>query len=148
LGGENPTTGKEQKMATENPGPLVTREAGSNVTNKRFVVNNGVNKVDRASVAGSQVDGVAVMTHNVTGATVIAGTPVAICKSGTVIVECGGNVATGAIVMTDSVGRAVTWTGDDPAEFAVGKNIGEAGALGKDIPLELFGLAQTPGVAP
>jgi hypothetical protein len=139
-------------MATENPLQIVSREAGTNVTNKRCVVEAGINIVNRASTEGQRIDGVVAyksLPLNAATQTITSGDPAPICKSGTVIVESGGDVAANAEVMTDSVGRAITHDATAPTKFSFGVNRGKAvvGA-GKDLSIELWAHAQTPGVTP
>jgi hypothetical protein len=137
-------------LATESLNRIVTREAGNSVTNKRFVAEAGNKIVNRASVEGQMVDGVvAMVSSGFTGTVIPSGGEVPVAKDGTVIVESGAAVAAGAKVMTDNLGRAITWDSITPTKYAVGENVGPAATgAGKDLSIELYQKAQTPGVAP
>ena len=124
-------------MATENPGRVVSREAGANIVNKRFVNEVAGGKVDRCAIEGEQVDGVvAMISYGKTGSTIAAGDECPVCKDGDCIVESGALVLDNAIVMTDTVGRAITWDG---TSFVAGRvvNGSSAGAAGEDLTIEL-----------
>lgn len=129
-------------MATENILELVSREAGANVTNKRFVKEIAGGKVDRTSVQGERPNGVIADRSrpiNATDQSITAGNPAPVAKKGTVIVESGAAVADGAEVMTDTVGRAITFA-VLVGQFAAGRvvNGSSSTAAGQDLSIELY----------
>lgn len=129
-------------MATENILELVSREAGANVTNKRFVKEVAGGKVDRTSVQGERPNGViADRTRplNASDQSITAGNPAPVAKKGTVIVEAGGVVADGAEVMTDTVGRAITFA-VAAGQYAGGRavNGSSSAAAGEHLSIELY----------
>lgn len=132
-------------MATENPGRLVSRQAGTNVTNKRFVKEAAGGIVDRCTVQGERVDGVCVMTDfplNAASQAVAAGEEAGVApmnSGGVAIVEAGAAVADAARVMTDNVGRAITFAAGGGA-IAVGRvvNGSSAAAAGDELSIELL----------
>lgn len=69
----------------------------------RFVKNNGSGKAVQCSVAGERTLGVRQNKPNLNEAMTIV-------NSGIVFVEAGAAVANGALVMTDTTGRAITAT--------------------------------------
>jgi hypothetical protein len=129
-------------MATENPLHIITKEAGTNVTNKRFVVYAADNKVNRASVEGEKVAGVVAASYiplNASTQTITAGLPAPICTKGTVIVEAGAIVADNAEVMTDVDGRAITFAAA-AGKYAIGRVVNDSAstAAGQDLSVELY----------
>jgi hypothetical protein len=118
-------------IATENPRQIVTREAGANVTKRRFVVEIAGGKVDRCSVEGEVANGVA-------AATATAGDEVGVKRGGTVIMEAGAAIADNAEVMTDNVGRPITAVG--AGKYKLGKitNGNYPGAAGDLCSVELY----------
>jgi hypothetical protein len=129
-------------MATENILELLSREAGANVTNKRFHKEVAGGKVDRCSVQGERPNGVIADRSrplNASDQAIAAGNEAPLAKKGTVIVESGGTVADGAEVMTDTVGRAITFA-VAAGQYAAGKvvNGSSSSAAGQDLSIELY----------
>jgi hypothetical protein len=131
-------------MATENPGPITTKQAGTNVTNKRFVKAAAGGIVDRTTAATDRVTGVVAMrSTGFTGTTIPAGEPAPVCEGGTVLVEAGAAVADLAEVMSDASGRAITFAAGGGA-LAVGvvtNGTSSAGA-GTDLSIRLYALRE------
>jgi hypothetical protein len=110
-------------MPTENPGRIVSRQAGTNVTNFRFVKEAAGGIVNRCDTQGERVDGVIAdksIAVNASSQAITAGEEAPVCKSGDVIVEAGAAVADAARVMTDTAGRAITFAAGGGA-LAVGR---------------------------
>lgn len=131
-------------MATENIGMLVTKKAGLNVTNKRFVKGAAGDVVDRTTAATERVVGVvAMVSTGFTGTTIPAGEPAPVAESGTVIVESGAAVADNAEVMSDATGRAITFAAGGGA-LAVGivANGTSSSAAGQDLSIRLYALRE------
>jgi hypothetical protein len=129
-------------MATENIKQLVSRQAGTNVTNKRFVKEAVGGVVNRCDTQGERVDGVCAepsIPVNAASQAIAAGEEASIAKGGDVIVEAGAAVADGARVMTDNVGRAITFAAGGGA-LAVGRvvNGSSAAAAGQDLTIEMI----------
>lgn len=127
-------------MATENIGQIVTREAGTDVTNKRFVDEIAGGKVNRASTQGQKVNGiVAMVSTGFTGTTIATGHPAPVAKSGDIIVESGAAVADDTEVMTDAAGRAIPFVAAANT-YAVGKVVNgtSASAAGEDLTITLY----------
>jgi hypothetical protein len=128
-------------MATENPGQIVSRQAGTNVTNHRFVKEAAGGIVNRCDTQGERVDGVIVdnaIPYNASSQAITAGEEAPVCKGGDIIVEAGAAVADAARVMTDNVGRAITFAAGGGA-LAVGRVVNgtSAGAAGDLITIRL-----------
>ncbi len=129
-------------MATENIKQLVTRQAGTNVTNKRFIKEAAGGIVNRCDTQGERVDGVCAepsIPLNGASQAIAAGEEASVCKGGDVIVESGAAVADGARVMTDNVGRAITFAAGG-GQLAVGRvvNGSSSNAAGQDLTIELL----------
>lgn len=127
-------------MATENIAQIVTREAGTDVTNKRFVVEIADGKVNRASTQGQKVHGiVAMVSTGFTGTAIASGDPAPVAKSGDIIVESGAAVSDNVEVMTDNVGRAIPFVAAANT-YAVGKVVRgtSASAAGEDLTITLY----------
>lgn len=132
-------------MATENILQIVSRIAGTNVTNMRFVVEAAGGIVNRTTANTDVASGVVAMVSTGTvGTTITAGdeTPVAILGS-TVLVESGAAVADGARVMSDASGRAITFAAGSGA-LALGKvvNGSSASAAGQTLSVALYAQPQ------
>ena len=119
-------------IATENPLQVVTREAGTDVTNRRFVKEATTGIVSRCSVTGETAVGVA-------NADAVAGDEVGVKRGGDIIVEAGALISAGAEVMTDTTGRPVTWT-DGSGYFKLGvlTNNSSAGAAGDLVSVQMY----------
>lgn len=129
-------------MPTENPGRTVSRIAGLNVTNMRFVKEVADGKVDRTSVQGERAHGVVAAQYipiNAASQTIAAGDEAPIATSGDVIMEAGAAIVDGAEVMTDTVGRAITFA-VAAGQYAMGKLINDtsAGAAGDKVTVRLY----------
>ena len=127
-------------MATENPRALVSRQAGTNVTNMRFVKEAAGGIVNRCDTQGERADGVCYdpsIPSNAASQAIPAGEEAGVCKGGDVIVESGAAVADAARVMTDSVGRAITFVAGSGA-ICLGRvvNGSSAAAAGEPLTIE------------
>ncbi len=131
-------------MATENNLQILSKQAGTNVTNKRFVVEVAGGIVNRAG-AGVATDGViAMVSTGTTGTTIAAGDEAPVSQPGsTTIVEAGAAVADRARVMSDASGRAITFAAGGGA-VAVGEvvNGSSAAAAGDDLSVKLYPKSQ------
>jgi hypothetical protein len=110
-------------MATENPGQIVSRQAGTNVTNHRFVKEAAAGVVNRCDTQGERVDGIVsdnAIPVNASSQAITAGEEAPVAKGGDIIVEAGAAVADAARVMTDNAGRAITFAAGGGA-LAVGR---------------------------
>ena len=131
-------------MATENPLQIVSRIAGTDVTNKRFVKEAAGGIVSRTTANTEAAAGVvAMVSTGTTGTTISAGDEVPVCTAGNVIVESGAAVADRARVMSDSAGRAVTFAAGSGA-LALGEVVGgsSASAAGQDLSVKLYAQPQ------
>lgn len=133
-------------MPAENPGIPITKVAGVNVTNKRFVKNAAGGKVNRCDTQGEAASGVvAMVSTGFTGTAIPANEPVPVVEVGgpPVIMEAGGALADGAKVMTDNVGRPITFV-DNNANVCLGEvaNGSSAGAAGEDVAIKTYPVAQ------
>jgi hypothetical protein len=132
-------------MATENILKIVSRIAGTNVTNKRFVKEAAGGVVDRTTANTDVVAGVvAMVSTGTTGTTIAAGDEVPMAIPGSnVIVESGDAVADRARVMSDASGRAITFAAGAGA-LAVGEVVGgsSASAAGQDLSVKLYAQPQ------
>ena len=122
--------------ATMNPGPAHSYTAGANVTAFRFVTEAAGGIVDRggAGAVGELCKGVATKTA-------AAGNAVGVVKEGTMIVEAGAVVADLAQVMTDAVGRAITYAAQGgTTRYILGyvTNGSSAGAAGDFLSVHLY----------
>lgn len=127
-------------MATENPIQIVSKQAGTNVTNKRLVTEVAGGIVNRTTAATDVPAGVVAMeSTGATGTTITAGDEVPVCTSGTVIGESGAAVADRARVMSDASGRFITFAAGGGA-LAVGEvvNGSSASAAGQDLSIKLY----------
>lgn len=118
-------------------------QASAAVTKKRFVVLTGDQTVARASVAGSRVLGVAMVSITDNSATggrneITDGKGTAVHALGVVFVEAGAAVARDAEVATDNVGRAVAAIATNRVAGVALKAAANAGDL---IPVALAGPA-------
>jgi hypothetical protein len=132
-------------MATENILQTVSRQAGTSVTNKRFLVEAAGGIVNLCTASTQAVAGVcAMVSTGTTGTTIAAGdeVPMAILGS-TVIVESGDVVADNARVMSDATGRAITFAAGGGA-IALGRvvNGSSASAAGQNLSIQLFAVPQ------
>lgn len=128
-------------MATENPLQIVSKQAGTNVTNMRFVVEVAGGIVNRTTAATDVVSGVVAMVSTGTiGTTITAGDETPVCTAGVVAVESGAAVADRARVMSDASGRAITFAAGGGA-LAVGEvvNGSSASAAGQMLSVKLYG---------
>jgi hypothetical protein len=133
-------------MATENPGQIVSRQAGTNVTNHRFVKEAAGGVVNRCDTQGERVDGIvsdSAIPVNASSQAITAGEEAPVAKGGDIIVEAGAAVADAARVMTDNAGRAITFAAGGGA-LAVGRVVNgtSAGAAGDLITIRLLLEAQ------
>lgn len=127
-------------MATENILQIVSRQAGTNVTNARFVAEAAGGIVNRTSVIGQRADGVvAMVSTGAIGTTIAAGDEVPVATAGDVIMEAGAAVADGAEVMSDASGRAITFA-VAANQYAAGKvvNGSSASAAGQQLSVKLY----------
>lgn len=129
-------------MPTENPRGLVSRIANTNVTNMRFVKEAAGGKVNRCDTQGERVDGVACqpsIPYNAASQAITSGEEVSVAKTGDIIVEAGAAVADAARIMTDNVGRAITFAAGGGA-LCVGRVVNgtSAGAAGDLLTVELL----------
>jgi hypothetical protein len=136
----------------ENIKRIVTRTAGTNVTNMRFLVEvPGADPllgavVNRAG-AGVPPDGVcAMVSYGFLGTTIDAGDEVPFATDGDILMEAGGVIPEGSEVMSDSVGRAVLFV-PDGVSVSAGKltNGTSAGAAGDIVCVTFYKKAQHAG---
>lgn len=122
---------------TENPGQIVSREAGAAIDALRFLKKTTGNKVTECTAAGEQVEFVSRYDA-------ASGTPVACQREGDLTVEAGGNIAADAEVMTGSDGRALT-AAVGLAAWKAGKRVGDdkAAVAGDHITVTLYQQAQS-----
>lgn len=131
-------------MATCNPDMPVSRIAGRDVINKRFVTEETGGEVLMVGTEGAAAQGVvqsqSIPTNgSLTQRTIVDGDPVPVCKGGDPLVESGALVSDGDVVMSDNVGRAITYVAG-AGNYALGRVINgtSAGAAGEDLCIELF----------
>lgn len=133
-------------MSTENIARIVSRQAGTNITNHRFVKEAAAGIVNRCDTQGEAVYGVIAdrtITDNAAVQSITAGDEAPVATNGDVEVEAGAAVADIAEVMTDNVGRAITFAAGGGA-LAVGKvvNGSSAAAAGNLLTIRLYASAQ------
>jgi hypothetical protein len=118
---------------------MVSRQAGTNVTNMRFVKEAAGGIVNRCDTQGERADGVCYdpsIPSNATTQTLTAGEEAGVAKTGDIIVEAGAAVADGARVMTDNVGRAITFAAGGGA-ICLGRVVNGSSAAAAGDPLSI-----------
>lgn len=118
-------------MQTQHLTPFISDVSGAAISQWRFIKQSGGTAI-QCSVAGEQAMGVAVNS----GITA-AGLPVSnqSLNSSICLVESGGAIAQDAYVMTDTQGRAVTFTGTGVK--AMGQTLDACSAAGQFIRVRL-----------
>lgn len=104
--------------------------ASGTVTKNRFVARTSTGKVAQATVSGQAV-------HGVAWAGASDGQSLRLARIGVVEVESGAAVSAGAVVQSDSSGRAITGTING---YAAGIALEAAGGAGELIHVDLFGV--------
>ena len=119
-------------MPTANPLFTTSAEAGTDVTKDRFVKAATTGIVSRTTAATDVVAGVALHT-------VATGSAASVQSKGVVFMEAGAAIAAGARVMSDTVGRAITFAAGAGA-LAVGELVNgtSAGAAGDTVSVRLY----------
>lgn len=132
-------------MSTENIARIVTRQAGTNVTNHRFVKEAAAGIVNRADTQGEEIFGIIAarsIPENASSQAITSGDEAPVATAGDIELECGAAVADQAEVMTDNAGRGITFAAGAGA-LAVGKNISVATTVaGQLMTLRLYPKAQ------
>ena len=133
-------------MSTENPDRIVSRQAGTNVTNRRFVKAAAGGIVNRCDTQGESSIGVIAdrsISEHAASQAIAQGDEAPVCTEGDVEVEAGAAIADNAEVMTDNAGRAITFAAGGGA-LALGKvvNGSSAGQAGDILTIRLYELTQ------
>lgn len=131
-------------MSTENISRIVTRQAGTNVTNRRFIKEAAGGIVNRCDTQGESVKGVIAARYipeNAASQAIAAGDEAPVATGGDVEIEAGAAIADNAEVMTDNVGRPITFAAGGGA-LAVGKvvNGSSAAQAGNLLTIRLYAL--------
>jgi hypothetical protein len=137
---------------SENIARIITRQAGTTVTNHRFVKEAAGGIVNGCNTQGEAVYGVIAdlaIADNATGTqgsssqVITAGDEAPVATNGDVEMEAGAAVADTNEVMTDNVARAILFVAGGGA-LAVGKvvNGSSAAAAGQIITVRLYASAQ------